>query len=102
MEIQYDSVPAYCNHYRHLSHSEYTCEIRLKDEDKKKRKEEEQKIEDNHHKATTSTTKVVQESVQRGRPKYKEHNQNQNQLPIEHRKAIEHQNSVHEAPEEEW
>ncbi|OIT21110.1 hypothetical protein A4A49_41049 [Nicotiana attenuata] len=65
LEVQYDSLPAYCTHCRHLGHSEYTCEIRLKDEDKKKRKEEEQKVSGNPHNAAPGTSKGMQQTTQK-------------------------------------
>ncbi|OIT20579.1 hypothetical protein A4A49_56079, partial [Nicotiana attenuata] len=43
LEVQYDNIPAYCTHCKHLGHSEYLCEIRIKEEEKKQRKEEEVK-----------------------------------------------------------
>lgn len=43
LEVQYDNVPTYCIHCRHLGHSEYSCDVRIIEEERKKRKEEEAK-----------------------------------------------------------
>lgn len=95
-------MPAYYNYCRHLGHSEYTCEIRLKEEEKKKRKGEVvaeiSNSQDTNQKKSKDEagTNINQKKEQGGMPK----SDTQYQRKIH--KTEEYQNVVTEITEEEW
>ncbi|OIT05853.1 hypothetical protein A4A49_32287 [Nicotiana attenuata] len=97
LEVQYDNVPAYCNHCKHLGHSEYTCEVRLQDEDKKKRKKTKQAAP----KVTIKKlqvhpgTLVLINTPHGAEPK-------ENQQEAEHQKDAEHQDKSNKPPKDNW
>ncbi|OIT33237.1 hypothetical protein A4A49_26417 [Nicotiana attenuata] len=91
LEVQYDNLPAYCTHCRHLGHSEYSCEIRLLDEEKKRRKEEDNKATSSkvQNKEVPGTSKGTQKLLNTTKG---------TQAEPEHQKEAEHQNISKEAP----
>ncbi|OIT07450.1 hypothetical protein A4A49_31318 [Nicotiana attenuata] len=116
LEVQYDSVPAYCTYCRHLGHSEFTCEIRTLDEEKKKRKEEGIKAGNSkaQNKDTPGTSKVTpvqteqtgpsknQRKEQAENPKVNSQDQRMANKQAEHQEGAEHQSAVAEISKEEW
>ncbi|OIT08476.1 hypothetical protein A4A49_52017 [Nicotiana attenuata] len=96
------------NGRKHLGHSEYTCEIRLKEEEKKKRKEEEAAETSNsrptNHKKSKEEAGINKKQMKEheGITKSNAQDKRKNHKTAEYQKEAEHQSAVAEITEEEW